>query len=151
MAYFHISGRPRPPRVFAVLEPGEAPLRAPGAPGATRTTVLLAVPRQPPKRLRRLWPAVAGGCLLAVAAAIYLKVSGGPIESELPVAARPAKPARPSIFAPSKPVVTGENWTYGRTGKPPHQTVPSAAALTAYRNEMEKVAERQRKQLSALQ
>ncbi len=152
MAYFHISGRPRPQRVFALLEPGEAP--APGAAprSSARTTLLLPLPGQLQAGQRRfLWPALAGGCTLLLAAGIYLKLSGGVAESESVVAVRPVKSARPSIFAPSKPVVTGENWTYGRVGKAPRQTVPSPAALAAYRNEMEKVAERQKKQLSAVQ
>ncbi len=150
MAYFHNSGRPRPARVFAVLEPGEAPDRAAAvSPGTARTTVLLPVAPGAPRR-RAVWPAAAVGLVvLAATVVLYLKSSPGPVEVVPTIATRPVKPARTSIFAPSKTVVTGENWTYGRTGKPPKQTLPSAAAVAAYRNEMEKLAERQRQQLSA--
>lgn len=155
MPSYHISGRPPPLRVFGTLDPSEPlpPLARSGTTARSRmvTQVMPAVGAPDPHERRRwLVPGLAGvGVLAAVTVAVFLRAP--PVQEQRPATvAAPVKPARSSFFSPSRPVLAQKSWEYGRVGTSPRQTLPSPAALEAYRNEMEKLPEKQKALLSSL-
>lgn len=142
-------------RVHGLLDPGE-PLPLPSKAaiaGRSRavTVAMEALPVPGQERPRWVVPGMAALGIAVLAVGLYFRAPEP--EPTLAVAATPrplAKPARASIFAGSKPSIAQENWSYGRVGAPPRHGVPSQAALAAFRNDMEKLAEKQKQAHGAL-
>ncbi len=152
MAHYHISGRPRPERVCALLSPEEPLPDASTATTSVRaraTTTVMAVVEPAGKHSHIFWPVAGGVGVLAASLVLYFGWQE-PAPSSTNTMRRATQRPKTSLFSSKKPVLKQEEWTYGRKGKPPEQSLPSRKDIARYAKEIEALKEKQQEEMAAL-